>query len=160
AGEIVELGAGVPGLRVGDHVVCSFVPSCGHCDYCADGRAALCTPGAQANNSGTLLSGERRLRDTNGAIHHHLGVSGFAEYAVVAHESLVRIDPALNYDIAAVFGCAVLTGVGSLIHTAGLHLGQSVLVVGLGGVGLSAVLGAIGGGASQVIAADIDSTKL
>jgi len=160
AGEVVELGDGVAELAVGDHVVCSFVPSCGHCGYCADGRAALCTPGAAANNAGTLLAGGRRLSENGESVHHHLGVSGFAEYAVVARESLVRIDPTLDYDIAALFGCAVLTGVGALIHTANLRLGQTVLVVGLGGVGLSAVLGALAGGAAQVIAADIDDDKL
>src|SRR5699024_1478655 len=105
AGEVIELGPGANDLAVGDHVVCSFVPSCGHCAYCADGRAALCTPGAEANNAGTLLGGERRLADANGDVHHPLGVSGFAEYAVVRHESLVRIDPTLDYAIAAVFGC-------------------------------------------------------
>lgn len=160
AGEIVEIGAGVRDFAVGDHVVCSFVPSCGHCAYCADGRAALCTPGAVANNAGTLLSAERRLSQNGDPVYHHMGVSGYAEYAVVASESLIRIDPALDFDIAAVFGCAVLTGVGAVIHTAKLRLGQSVLVVGLGGVGLSAVLGAIAGGAAQVIAADIDDDKL
>ncbi|ROO24954.1 alcohol dehydrogenase [Salinisphaera orenii MK-B5] len=160
AGEIVEVGPGVTDFAVGDHVVCSFVPSCGHCAYCADGRAALCTPGAEANNAGTLLSGSRRLSEDGRDVHHHLGISGFAEYAVVARESLVKVDPTLDYDIAAVFGCAVLTGVGALIHTAGLRLGQTVLVVGLGGVGLSGVLGAIAGGAAQVIAADIDDDKL
>ncbi|SDK78976.1 alcohol dehydrogenase [Modicisalibacter muralis] len=160
AGEVIEVGAGVHDFAVGDHVVCSFVPSCGHCGYCADGRAALCTHGAKANNEGTLLGGERRLAQDGSGIHHHLGISGFAEYAVVARESLVKIDPALAYDIAALFGCAVLTGVGAVIHTANLRLGQSVLVVGLGGVGLSAVLGALAGGASQVIAADIDPAKL
>lgn len=160
AGEIVELGEGVNDFWPGDHVVCSFVPSCGHCGYCADGRSALCTPGAEANNAGTLLCGDRRLSEAGEAVHHHLGVSGFAEYAVVSKESLVRVDSSLDYEVAAVFGCAVLTGVGAVIHTANLQLGQTVLVVGLGGVGLSAVLGAISGGASQVIAADIDPVKL
>jgi alcohol dehydrogenase len=160
AGEIVELGSGVTDFARGDHVVCTFVPSCGHCAFCLDGRAALCAPGAAANNAGTLLAGGRRLHRNGEPVHHHLGVSGFAEYAVVACESLIKIDPALDFDIAAVFGCAVLTGVGAVVHTADLQLGQSVLVVGLGGVGLSAVLGALAGGAAQVIAADIDSDKL
>src|SRR5699024_5523910 len=71
AGEVVELGAGVSSLVVGDHVVCSFVPSCGHCAYCADGRSALCSPGAEANKNGALLSGGRRLSDRAGDIHHH-----------------------------------------------------------------------------------------
>lgn len=160
AGEIIEMGNGVSNFAVGDHVVCSFVPSCGHCDYCADGRAALCTPGAAANNAGTLLGGDFRLSQNGDDIYHHLGVSGFAEHAVVATESLVKIDPELPFEVAAVFGCAVLTGVGALLKTAHMTLGQSVLVVGLGGVGLSAVLGAIAGGAAQVIAADIDDDKL
>lgn len=160
AGEVLDVGEGVHDFAVGDHVVCSFVPSCGHCNYCADGHAALCIHGAKANTEGTLLGGGRRLTQRGSDIHHHLGISGFAQYAVVARESLVKVDPALEYDIAALFGCAVLTGVGALIHTANLRLGQSVLVVGLGGVGLSAVLGAIAGGASQVIAADIEPTKL
>ena len=160
AGEIIEVGPNVRDFAVGDHVVCSFVPSCGHCNYCADGRAALCTPGAQANNAGTLLDGGLRLSDQGEDVYHHLGISGFAEHAVIRTESLVKIDPSLDYEIAAVFGCAVLTGVGAMVHTANLRLGQTVLVVGLGGVGLSAVLGAIAGGAAQVIAADIDDDKL
>lgn len=160
AGEIIEVGAGVTEFAVGDHVVCSFVPSCGHCAYCADGRAALCTPGAEANNAGEMLSGGRRLSQDGHSVHHHLGVSGFAEHAVVATESLVKIDPELDFEIAAVFGCAVLTGVGAVLQTAQLRPGQSMLVVGLGGVGLSAVLGAIAGGATQVIAADIADDKL
>lgn len=160
AGEIVEVGAGVTEFTVGDHVVCTFVPSCGHCAYCADGRAALCTPGAAANNAGVMLAGGRRLSQNGQTVHHHLGISGFAEYAVIATESLIKIDRSLDFDIAAVFGCAVLTGAGALLQTARLHMGQSVLVVGLGGVGLAAVLGAIAGGASQVIAADIVPGKL
>lgn len=160
AGEVIEVGEGVTRFALGDHVVCSFVPSCGHCEHCADGRAALCSPGAAANNDGVMLSGGRRLSQDSQAIHHHLGVSGFAEHAVVAQESLVKIDKDIPFDIAAVFGCAVLTGVGAVIQTARLQLGQSVLVVGLGGVGLSAVLGAIAGGASQVIVADIDADKI
>lgn len=160
AGEIVEIGEGVTDFAVGDHVVCAFVPSCGHCRYCADGRAALCTPGAKANNAGTLLSGGYRLSQDGQDIYHHIGVSGFAEQAVIATESLVKIPIDLPWDVAAVFGCAVLTGVGAVLKTAELRLGQTVLVVGLGGVGLSAVLGAIAGGAAQVIAADIDDDKL
>lgn len=161
AGEVLEVGDGVTDLEVGDHVVFSFVPSCGSCPYCLDGRAALCAPGAVANNEGVLLGGGRRLHGAgNETINHHLGVSGFAEHAVTSRRSAVKIPKDLPFDIAAVFGCAVLTGVGAVVHTAGLRAGQSVLVVGLGGVGLSAVLGAVAGGARQVIAADIAPDKL
>ncbi|WP_048306475.1 zinc-dependent alcohol dehydrogenase family protein [Halomonas sp. PR-M31] len=160
AGEILEIGPGVSDLAVGDHVVFSFVPSCGTCDYCLAGRAALCAPGAKANNEGVLLGGDHRLYKDDETINHHLGVSGFAEHVVTSRRSAVKIDKNLPFDIAAVFGCAVLTGVGAVVHTAKLRAGQSVLVVGLGGVGLSAVLGAIAGGARQVIAADIAQDKL
>ncbi|EPZ45214.1 MULTISPECIES: zinc-dependent alcohol dehydrogenase family protein [Alicyclobacillus] len=160
AGEVVEVGEGVTDLKPGDHVVCSFVPSCGHCLPCQEGRPALCEPGAAVNNEGTLLSGERRLHLNDAVIHHHLGVSGFAEYAVVARNSLVKVDPEIPFDKVAIFGCAVMTGVGAVVNTARIQYGSTVAVVGLGGVGLSALLGAIGAGASRVIAVDINPGKL
>src|SRR3954454_16513052 len=92
AGIVEELGPGVEDLAVGDHVVLVFVPSCGHCVPCAEGRPALCEPGAAANNAGTLLSGARRIRCDGVAVNHHVGCSAFAEYAVVSRRSLVKID--------------------------------------------------------------------
>jgi len=112
AGIVERLGSGVDDLQVGDHVVMVFVPSCGHCLPCAEGRPALCEPGAAANGAGTLLSGARRLHRNGSDVHHHLGVSAFAEYATVSRRSLVKIDRELPLDEAALFGCAVLTGVG------------------------------------------------
>jgi Zn-dependent alcohol dehydrogenase len=159
AGEVVELGEGVKSLKVGDHVVFAFLPSCGHCPNCQTGRAALCEPGAQANGNGTLLGGHRRIHKGNDYYYHHLGVSGFAEYAVASVDSLVKIDPSIPFDIAALFGCAVMTGVGAVVNTAQLKLGNSVLVVGLGGVGLSAILGAKAAGATKIIAADLNAQK-
>src|SRR5215203_479214 len=94
AGVVEALGAGVDDLKKGDHVVLVFVPSCGHCGPCAEGRPALCEPGAAVNGAGTLLSGARRLHRADGTpVQHHLGVSGFAEYATVSRRSLVKIDP-------------------------------------------------------------------
>ncbi len=111
-------------LAVGDHVVFVFVPSCGHCEPCTKGRPALCEPGAASNSAGTLLSGSRRLHRSDGTpVNHHLGVSGFADYAVVSRRSLVKIDPELPLDEAALFGCAVLTGVGAVVNTARMPLG-------------------------------------
>src|SRR5690349_22608738 len=109
AGEVVELGEGVDDFEVGDHVVLAFVPACGGCEPCRSGRAALCDNGAAANAAGSLLSGERRWHD---GLHHHLGVSAFADHIVVSSRSAVRVDPQLPFEIAALFGCAVLTGVG------------------------------------------------
>src|SRR5690606_38081577 len=155
AGEVVELGAGVATLRVGDRVVCSLVPMCGHCGPCARGRPVLCEPGAAANARGSLLGGAMRLRDGDDApLHHHLGISGFAEYAVLSEHSAVRVDPALPPHIAALFGCAVMTGVGAVVNTAGVRPGESVAVFGLGGVGLSALLGAAACSAWPRVAVD------
>jgi alcohol dehydrogenase len=160
AGVVEELGAGVDDLKPGDHVVMVFVPSCGHCLPCAEGRPALCEPGAVANTAGTLLSGAKRLHRNGHDVNHHLGVSAFAEYATVSRRSLVKIDPELPLDEAALFGCAVLTGVGAVINTAKVTAGSSVAVIGLGGVGLSSLLGAIAAGARRVVAVDLSDDKL
>jgi alcohol dehydrogenase len=160
AGIVQELGPGVDDLKRGDHVVLIFVPSCGHCLPCAEGRPALCEPGAVANTAGTLLSGARRLHRDGAPLHHHLGCSAFAEYATVSRRSLVKIDPELPLDEAALFGCAVLTGVGAVLNTARVVPGSAVAVVGLGGVGLSSVLGAVLAGARQVVAVDLLPDKL
>src|SRR5271167_124746 len=160
AGIVETLGEGVGDLTPGDHVVLVFVPSCGRCGPCAAGRPALCEPGARANAAGTLLSGERRLSFRAESVNHHLGVSAFATHAVVARESCVKIDPDLPLELAALFGCAVLTGVGAVVNTAKLEPGQSVAVIGLGGVGLSAVLGAKLAGARQIVAVDLSDEKL
>src|SRR5215470_17764026 len=160
AGIVEELGPGVDDLKKGDHVVMVFVPSCGHCLPCSEGRPALCEPGAVANGAGTLLSGARRLHRNGDDVHHHLGVSAFAEYATVSRRSLVKIDRELPLHEAALFGCAVLTGVGAVINTAKVSAGSSVAVIGLGGVGLSSLLGAVAVGARRVVAVDLSDEKL
>lgn len=160
SGVVEELGPGVDDLSRGDRVVLVFVPSCGHCLPCAEGRPALCEPGAAANTAGTLLGGERRIARGGSPVHHHLGCSAFAEYAVVSRRSLVKIDPELAFDEAALFGCAVLTGVGAVVNTARVPAGATVAVVGLGGVGLAAVLGALATGAARVVAVDLAADKL
>jgi alcohol dehydrogenase len=160
AGVVEQLGDDVNDLQVGDHVVVVFVPSCGHCAPCAEGRPALCEPGAAANGAGTLLSGARRLLRGDDALNHHLGCSVFAEYATDSRRSLVRIDPEVPLDEAALFGCAVLTGVGAVVNTAQVRVGASVAVIGLGGVGLAALIGAQAAGARQIIAEDLSDQKL
>jgi alcohol dehydrogenase len=160
AGLVEKLGPGVDDLKVGDHVVMVFVPSCGHCLPCAEGRPALCEPGAAANGAGTLLSGQRRLHRPGTDVHHHLGVSAFAEYATVSRRSLVKVDKELPLEEAALFGCAVLTGVGAVINTARVPAGSSIAVIGLGGVGLSSLLGAVAAGARRIVAVDLSDDKL
>jgi alcohol dehydrogenase len=160
AGVIEDLGPGVTDLRPGDHVVMVFVPSCGRCPRCMEGRPALCEPGGAANAAGSLISGARRLRLRGRAVHHHMGVSAFADHAVVSRNSLVRIDKALPFDQAALFGCAVLTGVGAVVNTARLPAGATVAVVGLGGVGLNALLACRLVGAATIVALDLRDDKL
>jgi alcohol dehydrogenase len=159
AGIVEAVGPGVKSLAVGDHVVTIFVPVCGHCAPCTHERPALCEPGARANGAGTLLSGARRLH-RGGDVNHHLGVSAFAEYATVAAESCVRIDRELPFDEAAVFGCAVITGVGAVENTAQMRRGATAAVIGLGGVGLAALLGAKRLEAPVIVAVDLSDEKL
>lgn len=160
AGIVRELGPGVTDLANGDHVVMVFVPSCGHCLPCMEGRPALCEPGFRANVAGALLSGARRLHRNGNAINHHMGVSAFAQYAVVSRHSLIKIDRELPLDEAALFGCAVLTGVGAVVNTARVPPGATVAVIGLGGVGLNALLGAVLAGAQRIVAIDVIDEKL
>ena len=161
AGEVVEVGGGAAGFASGDHVVLAFVPSCGSCLQCRSGRPALCGPGAVANTAGSLLSGGRRWSDGGPEqLHHHLGVSAFADHVVVSTRSAVRVDPELPFEVAALFGCAVLTGVGAVVNTAHVAPGDRVAVFGLGGVGLAALLGARVAGAQTLVAVDVVEAKL
>ncbi len=158
--EVVETGEGVSDLHAGDHVVMVFVPSCGCCFPCMKGRPALCEPGAPANAKGTLLSGERRLRLGEEYLNHATGVSCFAEYAVVSRRSCVKVEADISHREAALFGCAVLTGAGAVINRARMQAGDTAAVVGLGGVGLSALLAAAASGARRLVAVDTLDAKL
>lgn len=160
SGVVEAIGPYVHDLKPGDHVVTVFVAACGHCLPCSGGRPALCEPGSAAGAAGTLLQGAGRLSAHGHGLHHHNGVSCFAEYATVSARSLVKIDPSIALENAALFGCAVLTGVGAAINTARIQLGHTVAIVGMGGVGMAALLGAYAAGAAQVIAIDTNPDKL
>ncbi|PSK99889.1 alcohol dehydrogenase [Murinocardiopsis flavida] len=161
AGEVAALGAGTEGrFAVGDHVVLCFVASCGTCARCLDGSPALCERGAAANGAGDLVGGGRRWYAEDGsAPAHHLGVSAFAESIVVSADSAVRVDADLHFEVAALFGCAVLTGVGAALRAADVRPGERVAVFGLGGVGLSAVLGVRVAGAERLVGVDPVAAK-
>jgi alcohol dehydrogenase len=160
SGIVEAVGPNVDDLKKGDHVVSVFVATCGHCLPCAEGRPALCEPGAVAGTAGTLLGAQRRLSRNGQPINHHSGVSGFAEYATVSRRSLVKVTRDISLEDAALFGCAVMTGVGSAVNSAHITLGSTVAVIGLGGVGLAALLGVIAAGAERVVAIDTSNTKL
>lgn len=160
SGYVEALGAGVDDLAVGDHVLCIFAPGCGKCLPCAEGRPALCTRAAQHHGRGELMTGARRLSMDGQTVHHHVGVSAFATHAVLARPSLVKVDQDLPPHVSALFSCAMLTGAGAVFNTAKVSPGARVAVVGLGGVGLSAILGAVAAGAGEIIAIDPFESKL
>ncbi len=160
AGIVREVGRDVEGFADGDHVVMVFVASCGSCEYCASGRPNLCQSSWQARAEGTLQNGSRHLSLGGRPLHHYSGVSAFAEAAVVSPASVVKIDPEIPLEHAAIFGCAVVTGVGAVVNTARVPAGATVAIVGLGGVGLSALLGAAAVGAGRIVAIDLNPAKL
>ncbi|MBV9617032.1 MAG: zinc-dependent alcohol dehydrogenase family protein [Ktedonobacteraceae bacterium] len=161
SGIVREVGAGVKDIKIDDHVVFSFVPSCGHCQFCAVGRPALCQNGAKTNLAGTLLNGNVRFRSVAGQpVMHYLGVAAFAQYTVAVQESLIKIEKDVPLDKAALFGCAVLTGVGAVMNTAKVAPGEAVVIFGLGGVGLSTIMGAKLVGAEPIIAVDLNESRL
>ena len=143
----------------GDRVVLTFLPACGECVACASGEAYLCARAAAANGAGELLRGGRRLHRDSHEVHHHLGVSAFADHAVVDRRSAVKIDADIPVEVAALFGCAVLTGAGAVFNSGALRPGESVAIYGLGGVGLAALIGAVAGGATPVVAIDPSPEK-
>ena len=168
AGEVVEVGAGVNDLAVGDSVVLVFRPMCGACLDCASGRPALCGPGGVSNAAGSLLGGYRRLgfpaqaspAQASSVLNHHMGCAAFAEYATVSRRSVVKVDRELAFVEAALFGCAVMTGAGAVFNTARVDAGARVAVVGLGGVGFSSLMAAVASGARDVVAVDLVPAKL
>jgi len=160
SGVVQEIGPGVNDLKAGDHVALVFAPSCGQCISCIDGHPGRCEPGQQANGAGKLLNGGMRLHQHGKDVYHHVGVSAFAQYCVANRGSMVKIDKELPFDEAALFGCAVLTGVGAVFNTAQVFPGAKVAVLGLGGVGLNSLLGAIVAGAQQIVAIDLHDDKL
>jgi alcohol dehydrogenase len=159
AGIVEATGDAVPDVAIGDRVVLTFLPRCGGCAACrTDGRLP-CEPGSAANGAGELLGGGTRLARDGRPVAHHLGASAFATHAVVDRRSVVPVAPDVPPEVAALLGCAVLTGGGAVRNAAAPAAGEPVLVVGLGGVGLAAVLVAVALG-HPVIAVDAVPAKL
>ena len=161
SGEVVEVGPGVRDIKVGDPIVFQFSASCGLCGNCLGGRPQLCETHNAARAKGHLMGGGSRMRDYKGVeIAHQSGVSCFAEYAVIDRGTAVKVDKDLPLADAAIFGCAVMTGVGAVLNTARIRAGDTVACVGLGGVGLNGLMGAKVGGAEKIIAVDISDDRL
>ena len=160
SGVVEEIGPGVEALAPGDHVVLALVPSCGKCAECRRGRPNLCEVGARMAASGTLADGTSRLSLNGTLLHHFNSVSSFAGHAVVPASVAVKVRSDAALDRIALLGCAVLTGYGAVVHTAGVREGASVAVWGCGGVGASIVQAARLVGASRIVGVDLREEKL
>ena len=153
AGVVVEVGEGVTDLAEGDNVVFSFLPACGRCKDCARGMSNLCVLGAHLSSS-TLLDGTHRFHARGQDVGQFLLLGTFSEYSVVPTASVIKLDPGSPLDKAALLGCGVTTGFGSVVRTAETKAGDTVVVMGVGGVGINAVQGARIAGARNIVALD------
>ncbi|GBD21897.1 NDMA-dependent alcohol dehydrogenase [bacterium HR28] len=160
AGVVEAVGPGVTRFRPGDPVLFVFRAFCGQCFYCLNGRPALCDFSNPIRRTGRMFDGTTRFHRDGQDVHHILGVSCFAEYTVVPEQGLLKLPADVPLDRAALVGCGVTTGVGAVLFAAGVRPGESVLVIGCGGVGLNVVQGAALVGAGPIIAADIVPQKL
>ena len=160
AGIVERVGADVTVVAPGDHVVCSWNPSCGHCFYCDRGQPILCEPFSRYQPQGRLLDGTSRLRLNGGPLHHFSMVCSHAQYCVVPQTGAVKVPDEIPFDRACLIGCGVMTGVGAALRFAKVAAGASVAVLGCGAVGLNAVQGAALARAEPVIAIDVDAAKL
>jgi len=158
-GVVEEVGAGVSGLEVGDHVIVALTPSCGRCEFCVEEKPFLCTQMFATLGNCTMPDGTTRLSRDGGAIHQLGAIGGFAERAVVPAGCAVRVDPDLPLETICLIGCGVTTGVGAVLNTAGIRPGTTVAVLGCGGVGLSVVQGARIAGAKTLVAVDPVAAK-
>lgn len=160
AGVVESVGPGVTRVRPGDHVVLSWTPDCGQCFYCLRGQPNLCETYTEPIWAGTMLDGTTRLHHGGDAIYAYCGLATFADHVVVPQQSCIPIRPDVPLKAASLVGCAVATGVGAAMYTAGVRPGESVVVFGCGGVGLNILQGAALCGAQTIIAVDVNAAKM
>ncbi len=159
AGVVVEVGAGVKSVAVGDHVIPLYTPECGKCKFCLSGKTNLCQAIRATQGKGLMPDGTSRFSKNGKPILHYMGTSTFAEYTVLPEIAVAKIDPKAPLDKVCLLGCGITTGVGAVFNTAKVTAGSSVAVFGLGGIGLSVIQGAVMAGAGRIIGVDINPAK-
>jgi S-(hydroxymethyl)glutathione dehydrogenase/alcohol dehydrogenase len=159
AGVVEAVGAHVTEVRVGDHVICSWNPYCGHCFYCDRSVRILCEPLKRHEPKGLLLDGTTRMTRNGERVHHFFVTSTHAEYTVVPESGAIAISREMPFDVACIIGCGVMTGVGAAIRKAKVAPGASVVVIGCGAVGLNVIQGAKLAGAARIIAVDLSAAR-
>ena len=160
AGVVERVGSAVSRVRVGDHVVCSWNPFCGHCFYCERDQPILCEPYTRHQPAGHQLDGESRYRLAGRKVHHFSVMSSHAEYCVVPESGAIPVPAAIPFDVACLIGCGVMTGVGAVSRMARVEAGSHVAVIGCGAVGLNAIQGAVLEQAETIVAIDRDPRRL
>ncbi|MBR7630286.1 MULTISPECIES: S-(hydroxymethyl)glutathione dehydrogenase/class III alcohol dehydrogenase [Aeromonas] len=159
-GGIVEsIGEGVTSVKVGDHVIPLYTPECGECKFCKSGKTNLCQKIRATQGKGLMPDGTTRFSKDGQPIYHYMGTSTFSEYTVLPEISIAKVDPAAPLEEVCLLGCGVTTGIGAVMNTAKVKEGESVAIFGLGGIGLSAVIGARLANAGRIIAIDINESK-
>ena len=159
-GGIVEsVGEGVTSVQVGDHVIPLYTAECGKCKFCTSGKTNLCQAVRATQGQGLMPDGTSRFSQNGKPIFHYMGCSTFSEYTVLPEISLAKVNPSAPLEEVCLLGCGVTTGMGAVMNTAKVEEGATVAIFGLGGIGLSAVIGATMAKASRIIAIDINESK-
>jgi S-(hydroxymethyl)glutathione dehydrogenase/alcohol dehydrogenase len=158
-GVVEEVGAGVTGLRPGDHVIPLYIPECRACKFCLSGRTNLCGALLATQGKGLMPDGTSRLSHRGRLLHHYMGTSTFAEYTVVPEIALAKVRPDAPLEKVCLLGCGITTGIGAVLNTARVPAGATVAIFGLGGIGLSVVQGAVMAGAERIIGIDVNPRK-
>ena len=159
-GGIVEsIGEGVTSVSVGDHVIPLYTPECGECKFCKSGKTNLCQKIRETQGKGLMPDGTTRFSQNGKPIYHYMGCSTFSEYTVLPEISLAKINKSAPLEEVCLLGCGVTTGMGATVNAAKVQKGDSVAVFGLGGIGLSAIIGAQMAGAGRIVAIDLNEKK-
>lgn len=158
-GVVEEIGAGVTSVSVGDHVIPLYTPECGECKFCKSGKTNLCQAIRETQGRGLMPDGTSRFSKSGKIIHHYMGTSTFSEYTVLPEIAVAKINKKAPLDKVCLLGCGISTGIGAVLNTASVEAGSTVAIFGLGGVGLSAVQGAVMAKASRIIVVDINEDK-